>query len=384
MATAEAARAANAAHERLRRLTSYLQVDPANLALLADTAETALAAGDPQQADEILHRYAVLRPLPPKLLNLRGVIALYEQRFDAAAAAFAEVIATGAGDPAAGFNLAWARAMLNDYEGALAALDRCSDSALPAAAVLRIRMLHQLGRLDEALDVGRALAERFPAEAGLMGALAIVAMDSDKPALAATYARRGGEDPDALATLGMLDLDADRLDQARGRFDRALAASPDSARALLGKGLDLMIEGRPGAAADRLDRAAALFDTHLGSWIAAGWAHFLAGDLTGGRASFERALARDDRFAEAHGGLAVLDIAEGRLAEGGRRMEVALRLDRDCLSGALAKVMLLDRSGRSDVAARIRDIALNRPLDPSGRTLAQAMVRLAAARTRRL
>jgi len=374
------AQAASGPGDRLRRLTGYLRSDPDNLALLADAAETALAAGDPRQADDLLVRYLALRPLPPSLLNLRGVIALHERRFDAAAAAFAEVFDSGEGDAAAAFNLAWARAMLRDHAGALEALDRSAEAVLPAAAVLRVRMLHHLGRLDEALALGPALAERFPSEAGLMGALAIVAMDNDEPTLAVAYARRGGDDPDALATLGMLDLDADRVGDARKRFDRALAVSPDSARALLGKGLELMIEGQPAAAAGRLDRAAAEFDTHLGTWIAAGWAHFLSGDQAAGRVSFERALARDDRFAEAHGGLAVLDIAEGRLAEGERRTEVALRLDRNCLSGALAKVMLLDRTGRPDMAVRIRDIALNRPLDASGRTLAQAMVRLAAAR----
>ena len=59
--------------------------------------------------------------------------------------------------------------------------------------------------------------------------------------------------------------------------------------------------------------AAELFVSHIGSWVAAGWAHVIAGDRAAGRARFERALALDDRFAETQGALAVLDVVEGQL-----------------------------------------------------------------------
>jgi hypothetical protein len=74
----ETAQAAGARQDRQRRLTAYLKADPENLALLADAAEAALGAGDLRQAYYFLRRYLALRPLPSALLNLRGLVALYE------------------------------------------------------------------------------------------------------------------------------------------------------------------------------------------------------------------------------------------------------------------------------------------------------------------
>ncbi len=162
-------------------------------------------------------------------------------------------------------------------------------------------------------------------------------------------------------------------------FDRALAAAPRDARALLGKGLGLMAKGERAEAARAIDQAAELFERHLGSWVAAGWAYFIMGDYATSRARFETALAIDDTFAEIHGGLAVLDVMAGQLESAERRTEVALRLDRNCFSAALAKVLML--AGRGDVktAERVRDIALNTRIGAGGRTIAQAMASLSLA-----
>lgn len=88
---------------------------------------------------------------------------------------------------------------------------------------------------------------------------------------------------------------------------------------------------------------AELFDTHIGSWIEPGWAHFLGGDHAAVRASFERALAIDPAFSETVG-------------------------------GALARTLLLDQSGDQEKAAKIRTLALSTPIGPEGRTIAQALV----------
>ena len=130
------------------------------------------------------------------------------------------------------------------------------------------------------------------------------------------------------------------------------------------------------AAPADLDRGAELFGTHLGSWIAAGWAHFVVGDRVTARARFEKALALDPTFAESHGGLAVIDVAEGRLEEAGERAKVAFRLDRDCYGAALARSLLATAEGNSARASAILDIALVNPIDASGRTIAQSLARM--------
>jgi tetratricopeptide (TPR) repeat protein len=181
----------------------------------------------------------------------------------------------------------------------------------------------------------------------------------------------------------MLQLNQDQADASLPLFERALAAYPQDARARLGKGLALMAQGASDEACGEIDRAAELFGRHLGSWVAAGWAYFVKGDYATSRARFETALAIDDTFAEIHGGLAVLDVMDGEIDRARRRIEVALRLDRNCFSAALARVLILSRQGDAASAARVRDIALNTPIGAGGRTIAQVMASFAAQPGRR-
>jgi tetratricopeptide (TPR) repeat protein len=366
---------------RLQRLLGYLDHDPANLRLLADAAGAAVDEGAPDTAVELIERYGKLAPTPPALMNLAGLAAIDRQRYGEACAIFEALREAAPGDPQLRFNLAWAKAMLDDWEGALALLDDAAMEAAPRAPTLRVQMLHQLGRLEDALAIGQGLAERFPTDETLMGALAAVAIDAEDKLLADYYARRAGREPDGLAARGLLELDQDRVAASLPFFDAALSAYPSNARARLGKGLALMAQGDAADAAAEIDQAAELFRTHLGSWVAAGWAYFIRGDYATSRARFERALAIDDTFAEVHGGLAVLDAVEGRIDSAQRRAEVALRLDRNCFSAALAKVMLLSRQGDARSAARVRDIALNTPIGGAGgRTIGQAIASLGLAR----
>jgi len=358
----------------LARLLGFLERDPDNLPLIADAASAALAEGDPEQASGLIGRYAGIAPLPPALVNLQGVVALSENRYEDAAAIFGSLLRGGVGDPGLRFNLAWAKAMLRDYEGASELIDEAVAAASPRAAALKVQALHHLGRLDEALDWGRRLADQRPADTGLMGALAIVALDAEDADLARTYALRAGDAHDGLAALGMLELDQDHVDESLALFDRALAASQNDARAVLGKGLALLVKGDSGQAAELIHRSAGLFGSHLGSWVASGWAYFVNGDQRRAREAFEQALAVDDNFAEAHGGLAVLDVLAGQIESARRRTEIALRLDRNCFSAALAKSLILANQGDAGSAERVLKMALSAPIGPEGKTLAQAMV----------
>lgn len=364
---------------RFRRLMGFLDSDRDNLALIADAAAAAADEGEAIAASELIARYAALEPLPPALLNLGGVVAMQEKRFGDAAAAFAALREAGEDAPVIRFNLAWALAMAKDYEAALALLDDEVVAAGPRAAALKVQLLHQFERLDEALECGKALAEIYPDDRSLMGALASAALDAEQVDLARLYASRAGTNHDGLATTGLLLLDENRIDESAALFERILAADAANPRALLGAGLGQLARGDAAAAASRLDAAAARFGDHLGSWVAAGWAHYIKGDLATSRARFETALALDDNFAETHGALAVLDLAEGKPDSARRRADVALRLDRNCFAAALAGSMILESEGKTKAARKVRDAALNFPIGPSGRTIARSLAALAPA-----
>jgi tetratricopeptide (TPR) repeat protein len=358
---------------RLERLLGFIERDPNNLALLDDAAAQALDDGAPQIASDLLTRRAVIAPPPARILNLEGLAALAQQRHEDAARIFTALKEQGEQDPALRFNLAWALAMLNRYAEALALLDDAVIAASPRGPKLKIHMMHHLAQYDEALAEGARLAALYPSDTALLGALATLAMDAERADLALDYAKRAGDDPEGRAVIGMLALGEQDLKTSLAAFDAALARQPRSPRAWVGKGLGLLAGGDVAAGTEAIDRGAELFGDHIGSWIAAGWAHYTAGDIAKAKARFERALAIDPNFAESHGALAVIAIAEGRLEDARRSCDIALRLDRNCFGGALAKSMLLDQAGHAQAAQKIRDIAMAAPVGPKGETLLQML-----------
>lgn len=361
---------------RLATLLPLLESDPGNLMLLADTAEAALDERQPEIACELLARYADLAPLPPRETNLAGIAALQARSFDKAADAFGALYEAGVLDSGVRFNLAWARANLKQFEGALNVLDDDTARTLPQAAELRIQLLHQLGDFDGAGEVARDYAQLFPEHRGLMAAVSVLALDIDDEQLAAACAAKAGDHPDALTTLGTLALGDNHATDALDMFERAIGRNPEIPRAWIGRGLAKMMTGQAESAPHDLDKGAEMFGDHLGSWIAAGWSYFVNGDQVTSRARFEHALDLDPTFAESHGSLAVLDLLAGDLDEARRKSDVALRLDRQCYSAALAKSLLAASGGDHQSARRIFEHAARMPIDGSGRTIGQALAKM--------
>lgn len=365
-----------AASSRLDLLLPLLSSDPGNLRLLSDAAETALAERRPAVAADLLDRYSAIAPLPPMEANLAGLAALELRRFDRAEGFFAGLADSGHYDSAIRFNLAWARSMQKDFDGALQVLGEEVADELPQAAMLKVQILHEQGRFDEAAELGRGYLARHPDHQGLLAAMSVLALDVEDEALAALCAGKAGQHPDALTTLGTLALGEERASEARENFEAALSRNRGAPRAWVGLGLAKLMTDEPAAAAADIDRGAELFGDHLGSWIAAGWAHFVNGDLGASRERFETALRLDPTFAESHGSLAVVDLVEGDSGKARERADTARRLDRQCYSAALAHALLAGGSGDKAGARRIFDLALDTPVDKKGRTIAQAMARL--------
>lgn len=364
------------AANRLESLLGFLERDPENLHLIGDAASAALDAEDADTALQLLERYSSIQKLPDNLLNLTGLAAMAKQDYAGAAAIFEALRARAPDDPVLKFNLAWARSMMESWQEALELLDDQTLGASPRAPSLKIHVMHHLALYDEALAAGEALAQRFPGDQVLMGALATLALDAEKPDLARAYAALAGKTAEGCAALGFLALGDQEEKRSLELFDEALAAQPANPRAWVGKGLGLLAAGNAVEGSNAIDRGAELFGDHIGSWIASGWARFARGDNAGARQSFERAVAIDANFSECHGGLAVMDLMDGRIADAERRCDIALRLDRKSFGGALAKTLLLARAGRPEAAQRVRDIAFATPVGMHGETLAQLLAKM--------
>ena len=361
---------------RLERLLDFLELDPANPALLADAALAAFDSGHRELTQRLIARRSAHSPLPPALDNAAGVIALADDRLAAAREHFNLALEKEPNQPAVGFNLAWTLARLGDWPAVVKLIDEAMAASVPRAAALKVHALHMLDQTEDALAWGMVLVERRPDDTDLLGAVALAAMDVEDWSLAATFAERAGEaSPAGLATRGFLALERQDAAKAMSQFESALAIDPRNARAHLGLGLVHLVEERPAAAAGELDQAATMFEGHPGSWIAAGWAYYGLGEVAKSRQRFERAVALDSAFSEGHGGLAVLDIAEGQIEAARRRTEVALRLDRASLSGLLAKSQLLALDGAPETGEQLRQRVIHTPMNSSGPSIAQALMR---------
>ncbi|KQM23096.1 hypothetical protein ASE73_02415 [Sphingomonas sp. Leaf24] len=357
------------------QLAGFLAVDPANVALLTDTAHAAIAAGRPAEARVLIERLRAIEGPSPAIDHLTGLAAMAERDWAGAATAFRTLTGAGVDAPGVRYNLARSLAMQGETDEALVLLDDDLAAELPQAAQLLIGLLHDRGEMDRAGTVARMAFDRFPDHAGVNAVISTLAIDLEDLNLARAAAGRAGDHPEALVTQATLAIE-DNDPAAAALFDRVLAVQPDHPRARVGRGL-LALSGQDAAAATAdLDRGAEGFGSHLGSWIAAGWAHLLAGDAATARLRFDRALAIDDGFAEGHGSLAVLDLLAGDLDAARRRTAVALRLDRESFAGGLAAAMLAAGDGDAATAERIVKLALSTPLDDRGTTIAQALARM--------
>lgn len=357
---------------RLERLLGYLKGDPNNPALLADAVQAALDADELDQAERLDRHLLAVTPGGFEGRYLASVIAMRRRDF-AGATELLEGLISESDQPSVRFNLAWSRAMLGDKSASRALLDDRTTAEIAAAAMLKLQLLHEAAELDEALAFGQASLELHPDDAGLLAAMATLALDLEDAELARRCALKAGDHPEALAASGMLDLQDGSIETAQALFDKSLATREHNPRAWIGRGLAGLLRQDPQAAMD-LDRGAQQFGSHIGSWIAAGWGHFIAGDIAAAQDRFERAMAIDPTFAESHGSLAVIDVAAGRPDEARRRMVTALRLDRECFSAALAQVMLLsdDPAKAQEIVAR----AMHTPLNDEGMTIAGYMAGL--------
>ncbi|OJA78351.1 hypothetical protein BGV67_00050 [Burkholderia ubonensis] len=356
---------------QLDRLLQFLSQDPDNLNLLADAAAVALDAHRFAICDELLVRHDAIRPLPPHLVNIRGLSSMSQGRFDEALRDF-NTLREGGADPVLIYNVAYASAMCGSYDPA-ASLDTSCLDVIPGAATLKMRALHYLGRLDEAQQLGKSLADQPDTQAELKGAYAMLLFDLGDPENAQRYARQSADTADGLTILGLTALEAGDVEQAFKLLQDASERNPREARATLGLGLCLFAEERFADAAVTLDQAAERLATHMGAWIAAGWAWLLAGDRAAARTRFQHAATHDRGFAEAHGALAVVSHLEGLHDDARHHAETALRLDPACLSGALATSLQYEQAGQVASASTIRNAAMHQPLGAGGRTIAQSL-----------
>jgi len=356
---------------RLERLLNFLAQDPENPSLREEAAHAAIAAGRYDTCAALLEG----RTSTDSLRHVQALAWMHQGEVDKAARQFSALLAAHPQDTTLKFNLAYACALQTDYAQAASLLDDKTLADLPAAGPLKLRVLHHESKLDEALALAASLMKNGAVDPQLYGMAASIALDAERFDLADRYAKHAPELAESRTVNGYLALDANHVTNALESFEAAIDAAPENGRAWVGKGLAYLQSEDLHHAQVNLTQGAQLLRTHAGSWVAAGWACFLAGNLAEASADLETAVELSPAFAEAHGSLAVVRFHQGQGDAARRHTEIALRLDKHCLSGALAASLLSESEGNTDSARELLQNALNQEVSLRGRSIAKLLAR---------
>ncbi len=351
---------------RASQLSVFADRDPANPILLCDLLDELLSAALVDEATtRIATAPAVLRELPGVRFREARCALL---RGDAKAAVdLLQPLLTDMRDAPAGVvhDLAYAQFVQGQFDEAMETLSRVGEQRgdLVAVALLKARIFHRQQQWSAALEVLAPIQDdtRLPEVQGMRALLLLDMGDTARASTEAEQALNGDPDQhEACIVCGTLALWSQRLQESTVTFERVLAKHPESGRAWLGLGQDLMLRGDVPAARALLTRASIQMPDHIGTWHALAWCKLLEGDLAGAKHSFDKAFALDRTFGETHGGFALVHALRGERKEAEESIKRAMRLDPQGRSARYAQSVLLFDEGRVDEAREITDDILAR------------------------
>ena len=353
---------------RASQLAAFADRDPANPILLCDLLDELLSAGFVDEATaRIANASAVLRELPAVRFREARCALL---RGDAQVAIeLLKSLLTNMKDvpPGVVHDLAYAQFAQGRTDEAMQTLAQAHEHGEEAVALLllKARILHRQNQYDAALEV-LAPIQVDARLSEVQGVRALLLLDMGDTARASTVAEKALKaDPDqheAGIVRGTVALWSQQLQESTAAFERVLANHPESGRAWLGLGQDLMLRGDVAAARALLARASVQMPDHIGTWHALAWCQLLEGDLAGAKHSFDKAFALDRTFGETHGGFALVYALRGERKEAEESIKRATRLDPQGRSARYAQSVLLLDEGRADDARKIiNDILARTP-----------------------
>ncbi|GGY28936.1 tetratricopeptide repeat protein [Paludibacterium paludis] len=376
----------NDTSRRLDQWLAYLKADPDNPSLLLAVADAAYQEREFALAHGTASRLLEREPGHLEATSLLGLCELSLGHAGAAADHFARLVSDGHRAAPLLYNLAYAL-MLDGRDGEAEPWAREAtdcEEIREMAAPLYATLLHRQGRVPEAIAFAEETLRQHPALAERFGQLATLYLDDSRWDDAERQARSvlgmAPRDPDANTVMGMIALSRQDTETAHRYFGVAMDNKPGSGRAAIGQGLGRMLDGDLHGAEERLAFAAQRLPGHIGTWHALAWCQFLDNRIADAKATFAHALELDRNFADSHGALAVIAIAEGRMEEARQACRRALGLDSGSFSGVFAQSLLLQAAGKEQEAAGLIARLSGTAILPDGSTLQQAVARALIAR----
>lgn len=164
--------------------------------------------------------------------------------------------------------------------------------------------------------------------------------------------RQSPDDPVALQLLGVVLFEADRVDDAMGLMQRAIALAPDYVEAHYNLATIRLRIGQAGEAAAGFRRVLSLDPRHFGAQLNLGGLLSQQGRLDEALVACRRALAIDSQNATAHMNYANILKDVGRSQEAAAHYQTALRLDPTSAEAHNNIGMLYRDLGQLDAAAQ--------------------------------
>lgn len=346
---------------RLDRLIAYLEQDPGNVQLRADIFDTALGEGRFDVAEQQVTPMLAATPVDAPWRHRLALVRIAQAEYAVARRLLTELIDEGFTDHVIAFNLAHAAFRDGDFQAAEQTLRGMPESADPShlAFALRLRCLHRLGAIGDALRLFQSRVPGAAVSSEAYGVASLLAFDAGLMAEASAWSGTAlAQDPrqfEALVASGSAHLASRDADGAAQALDRALELNPVDGRTWSARATASMLQMDLPLAQQQYETAVAHLPDHIGTWHGLAWCRLMRKDVAGARQAFERALDLDRNFGESHGGLAVVLAMEGKTAEAQEAIARATRLDPANLSARYAQAVL-----DGDVADAARFDALAR------------------------
>lgn len=338
-----------AAANRLAQLERYLGQDPDNLALLGEVTDLLIESAQWAEAQRRVEHTLQLAPGDQPTAYKLAVIKHHAGDAHAALQILLDLTRAGVDATPVLYELAKVQATLGDLEACAATLGRLRSQVLTAdlsgdVNFMLVRVLHRLGKIDEAISVAEQFLQLQPDSPAIQSALATLYLDAqrlgDATRLFERADRAGTLDAEMLSVGGFISLDSAEITVAKARFEQSVKRFPHAGRSWLGLGLSHAAEGDLKAAKQALSKATQEMPTHLGSWHALAWMHLLGQELDAAHNAFNQALSVDRNFGDTHGGLAILAAMRGNRNEAEELIRTARKLDRSSMNAAVAMTLL--------------------------------------------
>lgn len=367
--------------EKFNRYMQFLETDPENINLLIDAAHCAYDIGQFNDVASLTHRGLSIAPDNNTLRVLQALATLAQGKPQEAAVLLQRLVDEGEHDSVIRYNLAYCRALNHEYAQALELLDDAEAELqnLPQMTHLKIKALHFLGNLDDAIASGEKALTIVPQDATIHGLLSSLYIDDMNFDLAKQHAEQaiasGKAIPEAHASLGTFALSEQDDISALQHFEHAIQIKPNSGRAWLGKGMTEMLQNRLEPAENTFNTALEHMPKHLGTWHALAWCQIAQHNLDDAEKTLNKAMEIDENFAETHGALAIIAVLRGNLDAAKLSIRRALGLDNQSFSGLFAQALLLKHQGRAESSQKLIDGMLDQAILPNQQTLRQSLMK---------